>query len=342
MKLRNAFLFIGFVFSFGAVLAKSVEEVDRSVWFQGVEAVRLNCGHVAPTIRSSLEEYDSTLLRQYFQQFTPRDGATDSKGVVQDMIWKLMGLAMYGTKEDLGEMKRLESTLSSCLLDNYERQILDLAQPALVAREGTDHEIAQALSSLTRSPEWMQMDGLVLSGGWAARDRLLGIVADPRADFHKRTAALSSLDTLDDPRRLDIMLLPDFVGQARMHLSPPDDETFLELVARYTGTPELMKLKTVAALQELVKHGFKLPPREVKKKTVRGGIDWSKYWKQTSISPSKTAPIPGRIRQPKRDKPDAATAPAQKPPASNAGKLIAASAALVGLLAVLFWFLRKK
>jgi hypothetical protein len=192
---------------------------------------------------------------------------------------------------------------------------------AFKARNGD----ADAFEELKLSkPETLRPVFLRFVGDMKARDALAAIAADVSQPMEMRLRSVFELGELKDKRAVEIGLSEEFIKAKEAEWGPK--EIFLtHYLLDITGQKEtnqqamaeLSAIKTVEEARQV------LLPAGKDKIRIESGAK------------------PRRVQISKAEKPVAATLP-PKPPANKTGTLIAAGAAIVGLLAVLFWFLRKK
>lgn len=328
-----------------ALSPEDFEQIDAETWLRGVEWFRYNA-HIGPLLMVDLQEYDPVLVRQYFENVAPAD-------TEKDLGWKMFGLAAYGSQSDAAEVERLAQQFLAATGGQGEySQHAELGKYVLLAREGSASEAALAITRITSpavNPQ-TRADLLLLSGSAVARSKLAEMAQDTTLGWGVRSWALTYLRDLCDVRCPMIAMSPEFVEAMRQNTEFKEEEGLLSILAKETGVQEIEDAGSIEKARDFVARNKPTPLRDFEKvKTVKGGIDWAKFRNLSTVQPKAGSmqqpvpqPPPKDIQQPNLERPGAAAVPPQKPPAKNTGALIAAGAAILGLLAVLVWFLRKK
>jgi hypothetical protein len=309
------------------LFAQAVEYIDADKWVVQLEFVS------SWSVLGLAGEYDEALVRDWIVNYWVDRETPENLRRNIDLKNKLQALAAYGEKKDLGLLNQVADELQNLRLND---PALPLYQSVFLARNGD----RRAMKELLEVPSEIAVLVLPYCRNEEASNKLATIARNVGEKPANRTEALWALCMLGDNRGVQIALTSEFIGAVTA--VGGDMEA---LLARITGFHELLGTTDPDKAWAIIKEkNLTLLP--AKKKSVKGPIDWSKYRVKAGLpslpATSERSPLPKRFRQPKPEKPDTAAAPTQKPPASNTGRLIAAGAAIVGLLAVLIWFLRKK
>lgn len=296
--------------------------MDADDWVKVVEEYRENLRVLR------LEPYPPALVREYFKRFEP---SNDPFFAFQDAGWKLDGLLAYGNREDITDVapaiSQMKKVGTSAIINETN---MELAQLVIPARFGDRNALQRILDS---SVPWL----LAVCRTNETREHLAKMAADSNLSYSERVDCLKYLRDLGDPRSFEIAF-SDELYKAWKRNSGSLEHTFLWVYV--TGDEEFHDVNTAEEARMLAKKkGIVVKP--FAKVRIRGSVDWAKFKNVSSEPTPMPRSLPKKIRQPKPEEPTAA-APTQKPPANNAGTLIAIAAAIVGFLAALIWFLRKK
>lgn len=325
MKFLFSSLIVPMLFA-GFAMGQAFEYLDADTWIHEVE-------RAAGGWPLRLEKFDQRLVRDWIvniwlDQEIPPNIAWDSV-----FLYRLQALAAYGRREDLDKLDTIAEELQKMW---PTQSTVSLYRSVLLARHG-DRQAGEQLLALPA------IDAIEVLPYWrseTARDKLVEIGRKSTEDGEVRQEALSQLCLLGDRRGLELALTREFIEAVAKGRGDP-----AAAFANITRFNDLLDITDPDKAWAIIKEkGLTLLP--AKKKSVKGPIDWSKYRVKAGLPPlpatPERSPLPKKIRQPKPEKPVSATAPTQNPPANNTGALIAAGAAVVGLIVVLVWFLRKK
>lgn len=236
--------------------------IDSFTWIQKVHGFRY--GGPAGVLR--LESYDEQTVQEYFRHLPDQEGELLC-------LWKLMGLASYGSSEDIERTRKLADDMAKRFFGNSSesKQSLDRVIDVLLARNGNIaawnklRNGIQDKGNTDREIVWL----VALIRTKAGCDILASLAKNNQASLPLRIVAIEALRSLRDNRALEIFLSKNFEEA----LIASNTYTVLNLWHDIFG---FEKFKSISSMQHarnwVKKNRVRLQPAT---KIISSKVDWN-------------------------------------------------------------------